>query len=93
MPRSAFRLTVRGRVQGVGYRWWTVDQARRLDLHGWVRNQRDGTVEILAIGPQEAAQELVAACRRGPPAAVVRLVECVEAQDDGSTGFRDLPTV
>jgi acylphosphatase len=93
MQRRAVRLTIRGRVQGVGYRWWAVDEAQRLRLDGWVRNRRDGSVELLAIGPREAVDRLVAACRRGPPAAMVTAIECAEAQDDGSTGFYDRPTV
>ncbi|HZZ34464.1 MAG TPA: acylphosphatase [Caulobacteraceae bacterium] len=93
MERRAFRLTVRGRVQGVGYRWWASDEARRLGIDGWVRNRRDGSVEILAIGAEEAVQRLIEACRRGPPAAAVNSVECADADDDGSAGFYDRPTV
>lgn len=47
---DARRLTVRGRVQGVGFRAWTVREAKALGLDGWVRNRRDGTVEVLACG-------------------------------------------
>ncbi|MHB8528790.1 MAG: acylphosphatase [Caulobacteraceae bacterium] len=90
--RPALRLTVRGRVQGVGYRWWAIGEARRLGLDGWVRNRRDGSVEIVAIGPQAAAEQLVEACRRGPPAATVRSVDRAAAEDDGSSGFSDRPT-
>ena len=49
------RLAVHGRVQGVFYRGWTVDAAPALGLDGWVRNRRDGSVEILAAGPEEAS--------------------------------------
>jgi acylphosphatase len=87
MDRRAIRLTIRGRVQGVGYRAWALDVARRLALDGWTRNRRDGSVEILAIGREEAQGRLIEACRRGPAAARVIDVEKVGADDDGSNGF------
>ena len=85
--RHVVRLVVHGRVQGVGYRAWAADTAQRLGLDGWVRNQRDGSVEILAIGDAQAIDALAAACRRGPPSAVVASVETAEGQDDGCLGF------
>jgi acylphosphatase len=93
MERRAIRLSVRGRVQGVGYRWWAVDEARGLGLDGWVRNRRDGSVEILAIGDEAVVGRLIEAARRGPPAASVTSVEPATAEDDGSIGFEDRPTV
>jgi acylphosphatase len=87
MTRSAARLLVEGRVQGVGYRWWTVQAARALGLSGWVRNRRDGSVEILAIGDEDAIGQLAQACRTGPPAAEVRSVERRAGADDGSADF------
>ncbi|HEV2366191.1 MAG TPA: acylphosphatase [Caulobacteraceae bacterium] len=93
MARAAVRLVVRGAVQGVGYRWWTTRQARFLGLDGWVRNRRDGSVEILAIGPETALASLEKACRSGPSAALVRGLERAPAEDDGSVGFKDRPTV
>jgi len=92
MARPALQLIVRGRVQGVGYRWWTVGQAKALGLHGWVRNRRDGSVEILAIGATQALESLAAACGRGPTAASVSAVERATAADDGSLGFDQRPT-
>lgn len=71
MDRVAVRLTIRGRVQGVGYRWWACAQARRLGLDGWVRNRADGSVELLAAGPAAGVAELIDLCRRGPGAARV----------------------
>lgn len=82
------RLTIRGRVQGVGYRAWVLDEARRLALDGWTRNRRDGSVEILAMGGEAALERLIEACWRGPPAAAVMSVEKVAVEDDGSVGFQ-----
>jgi acylphosphatase len=87
MTRSAARLAIQGRVQGVGYRWWAVETARRLGLDGWVRNCRDGSVEILAIGPDGAISELAQLCLKGPPHAEVRSVDRSAATDDGSSDF------
>ncbi len=65
------RLIVSGRVQGVGYRDYTVRQAKALGVTGWVRNTRDGRVEMLASGDDEALERFVEACRTGPTLARV----------------------
>jgi acylphosphatase len=93
MARPALQLIVRGRVQGVGYRWWVIGQAKALRLNGWVRNRRDGSVEILAIGAAHALESLASACARGPAAASVSAVERATVEDDGSLGFEQRPTV
>ena len=80
------RLSIAGRVQGVGYRDWTVATARRLGLAGWVRNLPDGRVEALAEGARPALEGLLAYCRRGPPLARVDAVEAA-----WSAGRGDLP--
>lgn len=87
MTRTAARLLIEGRVQGVGYRWWAVETARRLGLDGWVRNRADGSVEILAIGDAAAIEGLSEACGVGPRGASVRAVRVDVADDDGSVGF------
>ena len=93
MTRQAIRLTIEGRVQGVGYRWWAEGQAARLGgLDGWVRNRRDGTVELLAIGEADALDRMAAACAQGPSGARVTHVTRAEAEDDGSLGFQSKPT-
>jgi len=92
MARPALHLIVRGRVQGVGYRWWTVGQAKTLGLAGWVRNRHDGSVEILAMGAAQALEHLAAACARGPAAASVTAIERDGADDDGSVGFEQRNT-
>ena len=94
MDRIAVRLIISGRVQGVGYRWWARGEARRLRLDGWVRNRSDGSVELVAAGPAAAIEQLVRACRLGPPAADVTGIERLEAQDEAELhGFEERRTV
>jgi acylphosphatase len=66
MSGAIRQVTIRGRVQGVGYRAWVEDRAVAHDLEGWVRNCRDGSVEALFAGPAEVVADMVAQCRRGP---------------------------
>lgn len=76
MSRSRqLRAIVTGRVQGVYFRGATEERARSLDLSGWVRNRPDGTVEVMAQGPETRLQALLAFLRQGPPAARVVSVE------------------
>jgi acylphosphatase len=89
---AAVRVRIRGRVQGVYYRAWTVDEALARGLRGWVRNLRDGAVEALFIGPDAAVADMIRACRGGPPLAAVVRIEEYPTDDDGSVGFRQLPT-
>lgn len=69
MPR--LRLEVTGMVQGVGFRWFTREAARKLGLAGWVRNNMDGSVEILAEGSDAQLERFIAAVGRGPNGADV----------------------
>ena len=85
-------LRIEGKVQGVWYRGWTVAEAERRGLRGWVRNRGDGSVEALLIGAEARVAEMIEACRRGPPAARVSAVTERAAADDGSQGFRQRPT-
>jgi len=66
---------VHGQVQGVGFRYFVWRQAKALGLTGWVRNRRDGTVEVVAEGPERALKLLLAVLYEGPPAARVEDVE------------------
>lgn len=84
---TAVQARVTGRVQGVSFRWYTQQQARRLGVVGWVRNEVDGSVLVHAEGEQEAVDALVAWCREGPSTARVRDVAVVEASVTGSTSF------
>ncbi|HZW88374.1 MAG TPA: acylphosphatase [Myxococcaceae bacterium] len=87
MERSAVHLVVVGRVQGVAFRAYAVDEATRLGLSGWVRNRFDGTVEARVEGAPESVDAFVTWCRHGPPAARVQDVrvsaETATGQDEG----------
>ncbi|KAG2690089.1 hypothetical protein I3843_09G168200 [Carya illinoinensis] len=87
------RVAIRGRVQGVFYRKWTVDNANQLGLKGWVRNKRDGSVEALFSGSHEAVQEMEQRCRRGPADALVTGLDVFPCSDDPGSGFELKPTV
>jgi acylphosphatase len=91
--RVARRIHVKGRVQGVWFRAWTVEQASELGLDGWVRNRRDGSVEAVAAGPADKVEELVARCRRGSPASRVEEVAVEETPGIVAAGFTQKPTV
>jgi acylphosphatase len=84
----AFRVT--GRVQGVGFRWWTVRTADEEGVGGTVRNCADGSVEVKAAGPAEAVDRLRAALEHGPTAARVERVEEEDPPDPkiSRTSFR-----
>ena len=82
------RLRVTGRVQGVWFRESCREVAGRLGLAGFVRNQADGTVEVVAEGPAHEVEALVVWCRTGPPAAEVTGVEVTEEPPEGLVGFR-----
>ena len=93
MDRIAVCLVIRGRVQGVGYRWWARAEARRLGLDGWVRNRADGSVELVAAGPADRLAELEALCRRGPSSARVIAVERRSVdRSEVQPGFDSRPT-
>lgn len=76
---SELHVVVRGRVQGVGFRWFVAQQARALGLAGWVRNNEDGSVEVAACGAESVLLDLRRRLAEGPPAARVDAVDDIEA--------------
>ncbi len=105
MTRRILRLRITGLVQGVGYRAFVDQEARRLGLEGWVRNRRDRSVEAVVAGPGDAVTgpgdaigEMIIACRRGPPGSQVDDVAITEAAASALAegrpgGFWVLPTL
>ena len=87
------RLVITGRVQGVFYRAWSASEARGLGLNGWVRNRRDGSVEMLIDGEAEAMDRIIALCRQGPLEARVEQIEVEETEEQAPSGFEKRPTV
>ena len=90
---TTLRLRIEGFVQAVGYRHYAVQEARRLGLHGWVRNRADGTVEALASGPTHAVEKFVSACMRGPAGSTVKNVDLHKAEPPMEKGFHQRPSV
>lgn len=86
------RLLIRGRVQGVGFRYAFADEARSRKLRGWVRNRRDGCVEAIVAGAAADVDAIVAWSRRGPAAAQVTGIETAAAEGDFAS-FEVAPTV
>ena len=87
------RVRIEGGVQGVGFRYWTERVATELDLGGWVRNRRDGSVEALFCGPAQDVAEMLERCRSGPRSAHVTAVEIVEEGGTPPNAFEVLPTL
>ncbi len=84
--QNRIEITVRGRVQGVGFRYFVLQQARDLGLTGWTRNQSDGAVLTVAEGPRAALEELASRLRLGPP--MSRVSECSAQFYSASGEFR-----
>lgn len=87
--QAGFR--VHGRVQGVGFRWWTRRTAGQLGIAGSVRNLSDGTVEVRAAGPVDAMREFESRLHRGPPSASVERLARFEVDDITASEFRIEP--
>lgn len=94
----AIHVRIYGQVQGVFFRNWTIDEATKRNLRGWVRNRNDGTVEAVFVGDEPQVRDMVALCRRGPPKAQVSRVVQIPGEyrpdeTEVPPGFRQLPTV
>jgi acylphosphatase len=72
---SCCLVRISGRVQGVGFRMWTFHEARRLQIHGWVRNTPDGQVEACLVATPDRLEQMLEVLRQGPPLARVTTVE------------------
>jgi acylphosphatase len=84
---KAVTVRVTGRVQGVSFRWYTLQEAERLGVRGWVRNEPDGSVAGHFEGDDEAVDAMVEWCRHGPSYASVRHVAVSETQTGGAAAF------
>jgi acylphosphatase len=91
MSRTA-HLSIRGLVQGVGYRDWTIRKAQELRLDGWVRNRLDGSVEAVICGTDTLVAAMIAECHDGPSSARVDDVEVSDWTDPVDRGFESRRT-
>jgi acylphosphatase len=89
---TSLRVCIEGSVQAVGYRNFAIREARKLGLHGWVRNRADGTVEALISGDTKAVEAFVSACARGPQGAKVESLELHKSEPPEEKGFHRRPT-
>jgi acylphosphatase len=91
-PAIARSIFVTGKVQGVFFREWTVGVARELSIAGWVRNRRDGTVEVFAVGEAEAIDRFIERLRVGSPASRVDHLRVEESPFEQIEGFVRKPS-
>jgi acylphosphatase len=92
MAKKTVKVIIRGRVQGVGYRDWIERQALQAELAGYVRNRRDGSVELVISGSEAQIAAMLEQCRQGPRLAAVEDLE-VLADEWAGENFSILPTV
>lgn len=86
-------VNIHGRVQGVFYRSWMVEAAKKHDVTGWVRNRSNGTVEAVISGPEESVASLIKSCYRGPVASRVDRIDVDECEPEQFTAFEQRPTL
>lgn len=92
MSETSKKLRIHGLVQGVFYRGWSAETARALGVRGWVRNRRDGSVEMLLVGDETAVNRMIERCREGPPAARVDRIDVEPTTEEAPAGFETRPT-
>ena len=92
MTIIARHLMILGRVQGVFYRNWTTETARRMGLAGWVRNRMDGSVEARVEGPEAEVEQFISLAHQGPPAAKVARIDIEDAAVEDLVVFQKRPT-
>lgn len=78
MDEISKHFIISGRVQGVGFRYFTYRTAKNLDIKGWVQNLRDGTVEAVISGSKKNVSEMIGKLKEGPPSANVQDIEEVD---------------
>lgn len=90
LPQQSMRahIFIAGRVQGVGYRYSTMDEAARLGVKGWVRNVPDGRVEAVFEGSRNTVESMIRWCHQGPTTARVKNVEVEYEEPEGLLGFK-----
>lgn len=91
MSEKSVHVFLSGRVQGVWFRGWMGQQAEARGLKGWVRNLNDGRVEAVLAGPEEQVDDMLGACREGPPAARVEDVEVGPSEPPAIDRFEQRP--
>jgi acylphosphatase len=84
---KAVTVKVTGRVQGVAFRWYAVQEAERLGVHGWIRNEPDGSVAAQLEGDDAGVDAMVEWCQHGPSYAAVRDVAVLESRPTGAKSF------
>lgn len=87
-PLTASRFNIRGRVQGVGYRYYAQTAAAKLGISGYARNDEDGSVDVYAVGTEAQLTEFAGMLRTGPKYSDVRSVDRREAAVEKHAGFR-----
>jgi acylphosphatase len=92
VSRETVHVRVQGRVQGIGYRAWVESTARATGLTGWVRNRRDGSVEMVLQGLHEKVADMLRRCEQGLPDARVTKVEVLSEGVSAYDGFEVRPT-